>query len=503
MNGVPPPDPALPGSELTYLEAVLPLIVLAVLVAGSVALFGLDAMAGPLQVAMSLAAMTASLIVLRKGHNWEAVSEAGRRGVSSVVTAIFILLAVGGLIGTWNLAGTIPTLVYYGLVIVDPNWFYVASFVACALISLGIGSSWTTAGTIGVGLMGLAWLAGVSPAITAGAIISGAYTGDKLSPLSETTILASQLTDNDLYVHLRHQAWVSGPAFAIAAAGFIALGFAVPSSGASNALINSELGALDGLFWITPINLLPLLLLIVLSMRKAPATLALMSSSLFAAVLACFTQPQAVAMMADPALNGTALADIKVAWQVLATGFEASSGIAPVDALLSRGGMASMLTTIWLIVVALAFGSILDEFGFLSKLVTPLLTRAKDTGSLIATTVSTAIGLNVITADQYVALVLPTRLFRVEFARRQLASTNLSRAVSDGGIVAAPLVPWNSCGAYMAAVLGVPTFAYLPYAIFNYASPLLDVIYGFTGFKIARITEDEAAQTLEQFAARA
>ncbi len=503
MNAAPPPEPALPDTNLTYLEAVLPLVVLAVLVGGSVALFGLDAMAGPLQVAMSLAAMTASLIVLRKGHDWEAVAEAGRRGVSSVVTAIFILLAVGGLIGTWNLAGTIPTLVYYGLVIVDPNWFYVASFVACAMISLGIGSSWTTAGTIGVGLMGLAWLAGVSPAITAGAIISGAYTGDKLSPLSETTILASQLTDNDLYVHLRHQAWVSGPAFVIAGAGFIALGFFVPSSGAGDALINSELGALDGLFWITPINLLPLLLLIVLSIRKAPAALALMFSSLFAAALACFTQPQAMDMMVDPTLSSAVMADIKVAWQVLATGFEADSGIAPVDALLSRGGMASMLTTIWLIVVALAFGSILDEFGFLSKLVTPLLTRAKATGSLIATTVCTAIGLNVITADQYVALVLPTRLFRVEFARRQLASTNLSRAVSDGGIVAAPLVPWNSCGAYMAAVLGVPTFAYLPYAIFNYTSPLLDVVYGFTGFKIAKIGEEEAAEALERFAQRA
>src|SRR5690606_1109452 len=370
-------------------------------------------------------------------------------------------------------------------------------------IALGIGSSWTTAGTIGVGLVGLAMLAGVSPAVTAGAVISGAYTGDKLSPLSETTILAAQLTDNDLYHHLRYQAWVSGPAFVIAAIGFVILGFASPLTGAGDALINSELAALDRLFWITPINLLPLLLLVVLSLRRVPAALALMFSSLFAGLLACFTQPQAVAMMADPTVSGLVQADIKAAWQVLATGFEATSGIGPVDALLSRGGMASMLPTIWLIVVALAFGSILDEFGFLSKLVTPLLTRARTTGSLIATSVGTAIGLNVITADQYVALVLPTRLFRVEFARRHLASTNLSRAVSDGGIVTAPLVPWNSCGAYMAAVLGVPTFAYAPFAIFNYASPLLDMIYGFTGFKIARITPDEAANELERFAVRA
>ncbi|KRA83313.1 Na+/H+ antiporter NhaC [Altererythrobacter sp. Root672] len=486
-----------PDKQPSYFEAVLPLIVLTILVGGSVALFGLDAMEGPLQVAMLLSGMTAAIIVLRKGHSWEAVSDASRRGVGSVVSAIFILLAVGGLIGTWNMAGTIPTLVYYGLAIIDPNWFYAASLIVCALISLGIGSSWTTVGTIGVGLMGLAWLAGVSPVITAGAIVSGAYTGDKLSPLSETTILAAQLTNNDLYVHLRHQAWVSVPAFLVAAIGLSVLGFAAPTPAAGEALINSELGALDQLFWITPINLLPLLLLIIMSLRKVPASLALTWSSLFAGVLACFTQPQAVQMMMDPDLVGTLEGNIKAVWQVIATGYQANSGIGPVDDLLSRGGMASMLLTIWLIVAALAFGSILDEFGFLSKLVTPLLTRAKQTGSLIATSVGTAIGLNVITADQYVAVVLPTRLFRVEFQKRGLASTNLSRAVSNGGIVTAPLVPWNSCGAYMAAVLGVPTFAYLPYAIFNYMSPLIDMLYGFTGFKIARITEEEAAQTAD------
>lgn len=486
-----------PDKQPTYFEALLPLLVLTILVGGSVALFGLDAMEGPLQVAMLLSAMTASIIVLRKGHSWEAVSEASRRGVASVVSAIFILLAVGGLIGTWNMSGTIPTLVYYGLAVINPNWFYVASLLVCAVISLGIGSSWTTVGTVGVGLMGLALLSGVSPAITAGAVVAGAYTGDKLSPLSETTILAAQLTNNDLYVHLRYQALVSAPAFLIAAIGFIFLGFTAAPPTAGQDLIHSELGALDQLFWITPLNLLPLLLLIVLSFRKVPAALALMFSSLFAGVLACFTQPQAVLAMADESVSGPLASYIAGVWQVIATGFDAQTGIGPVDDLVSRGGMASMLLTIWLIIAALAFGSILDEFGFLSKLVTPLLTRAKHTGSLIATSVCTAIGLNVVTADQYVAVVLPTRLFRVEFQKRGLASVNLSRAVSNGGIVTAPLVPWNSCGAYMAAVLGVPTLAYLPYAIFNYASPLLDMLYGFTGFRIARISAEEAAQAAD------
>jgi NhaC family Na+:H+ antiporter len=285
MNATAAPAPVPPDKAPTYLEALLPLVVLTLLVGGSVALFGLDAMNGPLQVGMMLSAMTASIIVLRKGHPWEAVSGAARRGVGSVVSAIFILLAVGGLIGTWNMSGTIPTLVYYGLTIMHPSWFYVASLIVCALISLGIGSSWTTVGTIGVGLMGLATLAGVSPAVTAGAVVAGAYTGDKLSPLSETTILAAQLTENDLYVHLRYQAWVSVPAFAIAAIGLTVIGLVTPSAGSDISLINSELGAVDRLFWITPLNLLPLLLLIVMSVRKVPAALALMFSSLFAGVL--------------------------------------------------------------------------------------------------------------------------------------------------------------------------------------------------------------------------
>lgn len=480
-------------SEPTYLEALIPLIVLSVLVGGSVALFGLDAMKGPLQVGMMLSATTAAIIILRHGHSWEDISEAGRRGVSSVVAAIFILLSVGALIGTWNMAGTIPTLIYYGLLLMQPHWFYLASLLLCALVSLGIGSSWTTVGTIGVGLMGLASFAGVSPMITAGAVVSGAYTGDKLSPLSETTILAAQLTRNDLYVHLRYQAWVSAPAFVISAIAFLFLGMGNHSV-ASDAMINSELFALEKIFWITPINLLPLLLLIVLSVRKTPASLALLASSLFAAVLGCLTQPHAVlALLPANQTPGGIASFVKASWQVIANGFHSDSGIKPVDDLLSRGGMASMLLTIWLIIVALAFGSILDEFGFLSKLITPVLLRAKNTGRLIATTVWTAMGLNVITADQYVALVLPTRLFGAEYEKRGLASVNLSRAVSDGAIVTAPLVPWNSCGAYMSAVLGVATFSYLPFAVFNYASPLLDMIFGFTGFKIAHATSERPA----------
>ena len=470
----------------SYLDAVIPLVVLAGLIAAAVALFGLDAMDGPLQVSLILAAMVAAVIILKNGHSWDEVAEAGRKGVSSVVSAIFILLAVGALIGTWNMSGTIPTMVYYGIQLIEPNWFYIATLMICGGISLGIGSSWTTAGTIGVGLVGLATLLGVSPAITAGAVVSGSYLGDKLSPLSETTILAAQLTGSDIREHLRAQIWTSVPAFGLAAIVMIVLGLLDGTEGVSDTVVDSELSALDTLFWITPLNLLPLVALVALSLLRVPSSLAIMFSALLAGAMAAFTQPDAVLrFVADPTL-AEPVAFIKGAWLAVATGYESTSGIPVVDSLLSRGGMSSMLLTIWLILGALAFGTLLDEFGLLSKLVTPLLLRARSTGQLIATVAATTFGLNVVAGDQYVALVLPARLFGAEFEKRGLASTNLSRTIADCGTVTSPLVPWNSCGAYMAAVLGVATVSYLPFAIFNVASPLLTILFGFIGFRIVR-----------------
>jgi NhaC family Na+:H+ antiporter len=478
-------SPPRPAREPSYLDALAPLITLMVLIAGSVTLFGLDAVSGPMQVAIFLTAMVTALILLKNGHSWEEIAEAGRRGVSSVVSAIFILFAVGALIGTWNMSGTIPTMVYYGLELISPGWFYLATAVLCGGIALGIGSSWTTAGTIGVGLVGLSELLGVSPAITAGAVISGAYLGDKLSPLSESSILAAQITGNDIYVHLRAQVWSSGPAFLIAIAVFAVLGL-THGGGYSEAVIESELVSLNTLFWITPLNLVPLVLLVTLSVLRVPPSLAIVAAALLAGIMAAILQPDAVLrFVADPDLEAPVVF-IKGIWMALANGYQANSGIAVVDALLSRGGMDSMLLTIWLILGALVLGTLLDEFGLLSKLITPVLTRAKSTGQLVGTVIGTAFGLNIVSGDQYVALVLPARIFRAEFEKRGLATTNLSRAVADGGTVTSPLVPWNSCGAYMAAVLGVPTMLYMPFCIFNIASPLLTLGYGFTGFKISR-----------------
>jgi len=482
------PENRRPVRAPSYLDAALPLLVLVVLVGTSVALFGLAAVDGPMQVAMILASMSAVAVILKNGHSWEEIAQSGQKGVATVVGAIFILLAVGALIGTWNMSGTIPTLVYYGIKLISPAWFLPVAFLVCAAISLSIGSSWTTAGTVGVGLMGLAHMIGVSPAMTAGAVIAGAYVGDKTSPLSETTVLAAQLNGVELFRHIRYQAWTTIPAGIISLVVFTVLGFS-QRGGLSDSIVSAELAHIDALFNLGIWNLLPLLLLLVMSVRKVPATLAIMCSALLAGVMAVIFQPQAVAQFVDSPGEPAVVVAIKGVWLAMANGFSVSTGMAEVDALLSRGGMDSMLLTIWLIIGAVTFGILVDDFGLLGKLVAPLLHRARTTGRLFASVVGTAIGLNIAAADQYIALLLPTRLYAAEFARRGLAPENLSRATGDAGIVTSALVPWNSCGAYMSVVLGVSTMAYLPFAVFNYAAPLLTLLLGITGWRIARLPE--------------
>ncbi len=489
MVDAPEPESRRQIREPSYLDALIPLITLVVLIGGAVLLFGIDAVDGPIPVALIVCSMITGIIGLKNGYTWDHIQRSGKMAFESIVTPVFILLAVGALIGTWNMSGTIPTLAFYGIKLLEPSYFYAASVVVCAVIAMSIGSSWTTAGTIGVGLVGLAGLVGVSPAITAGAVISGAYVGDKLSPLSETTVLTSQLAEVNLYTHLKAQAWTSVPAFLVALVVFAVLGFAGPPPVAVDT--GSELLMLDQLFRISVWTLIPLVLLVVLSVRKVPASLAIMISALAAGILAPLLQPEAVArFINDESVTPPALY-IKAIWYALGNGFQANSGIPVLDQLLSRGGMDSMLKTLWIIIGAVTFGTLLDELKLLKKLIDPILNRAKSTGRLVASLIATAFSLNVIAGDQYIALVLPSRMFRMEFKRRGLAPQNLSRACADGGTVTSPLVPWNSCGAYMAAVLGVPTLAYLPFAIFNYVSPLLSILWGITGFKIDRVAPNE------------
>jgi NhaC family Na+:H+ antiporter len=468
----------------SLLDAILPVVVLIGLIALTIALFGVSATDGPLQVALLLSAAFASLIAFKNGHTVEAVAEAAISGVTTAMGAIFILLAVGSLIGTWNMAGTIPTVVDYGIRLLNPSVFFFATAVICALVGMVTGSSWTTAGTLGVAFVGMASVMGLSEATAAGAVICGAYFGDKMTPLSETTILVPKLVGGGLTVsrHIRNMFWTAGPALGVSLVIFLLLGLTAEPHGEVGT--DDALQALGSAFNISALNLLPLALLVVFTVRKAPPFLAILGASLFAGILACFTQWSQVKAFVDEPGLGPVSTGIKAIYDAMANGYESKSGVAAIDELFSRGGMASLLTTIWLVLAALSFAAILEHAGFLERLLVPIVARARSRGRLILAVNSSGIGLNTIAGDQYVADVLPSRMFRREFERRGLEPEVLSRAVEDSGTVTSVLVPWNTCGAYISGVLGVPTASYVPYCFFNLLSPVLDVLYGFIGFKV-------------------
>lgn len=477
--------------EPSLLDALAPIVVLIALIALTIASFGVGATDGPLQVALMLSAAFASLVALKNGYASAAIAEAAIGGVTTAVGAIFILLSVGALIGTWNMAGTIPTVVDYGVTLLNPSVFYLATAAICAIVGVVTGSSWTTAGTLGVAFVGMANVMGVSEATAAGAVICGAYFGDKMTLLSETTILVPRLVGNlTTGQHIRNMFWSAGPALGVSLAIFLVLGLTADTGGEVST--DEARAALQSAFRLSAVNLLPLALLVVFTVKKVPPFLAILGSALFAGILGCFTQWDAVQAFVDDPSKGTLSTGVHAVYAAMATGFVSHSGIEPVDALFSRGGMASLLTTVWLVLAAMAFAAILEHAGFLDRLLRPVVARARSRGSLIASVNASGIGLNVTAGDQYVAVVLPSRMFRGEFERRGIAPQALSRAVEDSGTVTSPLVPWNTCGAYMSGVLGVQTASYLPFCFFNLLSPILDVAYGFLGFKVASVSEPPA-----------
>jgi Na+:H+ antiporter, NhaC family len=472
----------------SLLDAVLPVVVLIGLIAVTIWLFGIGATDGPLQVALLLSASFASLIAFKNGYTAAAIRDAAVGGVTTAMGAIFILLAVGALIGTWNMAGTIPTVVDYGIRLLNPSVFFLATCAICAAVGMVTGSSWTTAGTLGVAFVGMAKVMGLSEEAAAGAVICGAYFGDKMTPLSETTILVPSLVGRGLTVsaHIRNMFWTAGPALGISLVIFLVIGLNATAEGSISTDQAREV--LGNAFNITALNLLPLALLVVFTIRKVPPFLAILGSALFAGILACFTQWSQVKAFVDEPGLGPVATGIKGIYASMATGYVSKSGVPVIDDLFSRGGMASLLTTVWLVLAALSFAAILEHAGFLERLLLPIVAMARTRGRLIAAVNASGVGLNVVAGDQYVADVLPSRMFRGEFERRGLAPQVLSRAVEDSGTVTSVLVPWNTCGAYISGVLGVSTASYFPYCFFNLASPILDVVYGFIGFKVPTAT---------------
>ena len=469
----------------TLVDAIIPIIVLIIMLSVSVYLYGDNSSYGANQIALILSASIAAIIAIKNGYSWKEVESGIVKGIGMGMRAILILLAVGALIGTLIMSGTVPAMIFYGLDILSPSFFYFTACIICAISSISIGSSWTVAGTLGVALMGIATGLGLSPSVTAGAIISGAYFGDKMSPLSDTTNLAPAIAGTDLFSHIRHMAWTTGPSLIIALIIFLIMGLTSNAEGNAEGLELIQ-STLNQIFNISIISFVPIIVIFVLAYKKMPAFPTILIGALLAGLFSILLQPEVVSNFVNQPELSSALTMISGVWTALHSGFVLESGVTVVDDLLTRGGMASMLNTIWLVVCALTFGAVLETAQLLHKLVEKVLIFANSTGSLIVTTIATCIGINIIAADQYIAIVLPGRMYRAEFKRRKLAARNLSRALEDSGTITSPLIPWNTCGAYMSASLGIATFSYVPYCFFNLVNPIIAILYALLNVKIVK-----------------
>jgi NhaC family Na+:H+ antiporter len=474
-----PPSPELKKPSL--LDALLPVGTLLVLLGLSFYLFRDTASYGPNQIALVFCGLMAAAVAYKNGMAWEGIRQAVVDGIASGLVAIMILLGVGALIGTWAMSGTISSMVYFGLKLLSPDFFYATTAIICAVVGFSIGSSWTVAGTIGIGMMGIAESMHLSPAITAGAVISGAYFGDKASPLSDTANLATAAAGSSLFDHIRESLWTSVPSLLLAVIFFGFLGTAgdFDSSATLNSLRTHSVVSL----W----SFLPLLVVLSLAMLRFPPFVTVFIGALVGGAMAVILAPTSVIALAANAELPASLALLKGVWLALASGYHVTSGDPMVDKLLTRGGMASMLNTVWLIITALAFGAVVEHAGLLQRLMDPLIRKAKSATALVASVVGTCIGANILTSDQYIAIVLPARLFRQTFVDRGYSPVLLSRAVGDSATVTSPLIPWNSCGAYMAAALGISTVTFAPYCFFNLFNPLITIAFTAIGLRVLRV----------------
>lgn len=473
--------------RLTLPLALTPILFLVALLACSVYLFGADSSYGANQIALVLAGGLAALVGQRTGLSWRDCQQGIIEGISVGLGPTLILLSVGMLIGTWILSGTVPAMIYYGVAVLDPSIFYAACAAICAIVAVSIGSSWTVAGTLGIGFMGIAGSFELSPAITAGAIISGAYFGDKLSPMSDTTNLASAVTGVDLFDHIRHMLWTTVPCFAIALLVFALIG---SSEAATPEQIDALQQSIRQQFDIGLHLLLPVVVMLLLVYKRFPAYPAIILSALLGATFALIFQPEAVRSLAgDSGDMHPGIVLFKGVWISLFDGYASDSSNAALDALLSKGGMSSMLNTVWLIIAALGFGGALERTGILAYLLRAALKGVRGVCSLTATTVGTCLATNILAADQFIAVVLPGRMYKEEYERYGLSPLNLSRTLEDSATLTSALIPWNTCGAYMAATLGVATVSYAPFAFFNLLCPFAAILYAYLNFAIKPLPE--------------
>lgn len=479
--------------------ALLPIIVLVGMLALNVKIYGEDATYGSNQIALLMAAAVAAVIGFRLKYKWDDMQKGIVKSIKSALPALIILLLIGSLAGTWMISGVVPTMIYYGLMILSPTVFLFASCVVSGIVAMATGSSWSTVATVGLALLGIGTVLGVDQGMIAGAIISGAYFGDKMSPLSDTTNLAPAMAGTDLFTHIRYMALTTIPSITITLVIFLVMGFVVGND-AKAGDVQPILHLLESKFYISPVLFIVPVLVVVLIIKKVSAIPALFIGTLLGAIAAIIFQPQVIEQVST--VSGDYLyasykasvdamfgeinvleADNPVYLKILETNADTYGEI---HKLFTTRGMNGMMNTIWLIICAMTFGGIMEACGLLQKITKGIVTFAKSTGSLIATTASTCVFFNATASDQYLAIVVPGRMFRETYKERGLAPQNLSRTLEDSGTVTSVLFPWNTCGAAQSTVLQVATGEYALYCFFNWISPIMTVIYGYMNIKIAK-----------------
>lgn len=428
------------------------------------------------------------------GARWEDLEDGILKTINMGMQAVIILMIIGMLIGAWIFGGIVPALIFYGLKVLSPGIFLVATLILCSIVSLATGSSWTTTGTVGVALIGVAAGLGIPAPIAAGAIVSGAYFGDKMSPLSDTTNLAPAMAGATLFDHIKHMIYTTGPSYIIALIvfGIITRRFAGQELDA--VAIDQLLTVLTDNFNISLLMVIPPILVIAMVVLKVPAVPGLIGGVILGAIFAIVFQGAEVGSLLEVLQEG----------YVFEVAENATEAEIMVSDLLTNGGLQSMMWTVSLIICALTFGGILESTGMLEVLAGFLLKFAKSTGSLVAVTIFSSIFINVIASDQYLSLVIPGRMYKDAYAERGLSPRNLSRTLEDGGTITSALVPWNTCGAYMTTALGVPTIEYIPYAVLNYINPIIAILWAYLGlFQMPMTDEEKAAYEQSKAALRA
>lgn len=477
------------NKELSIWEALIPVFALIVMLFYNVLYaFGDDALSGSNQFILLCGAAVAMIVGFYNKVPYEKMIEEVAENVKSTTGALLILLMVGSLAGMWMVSGIIPTMIYYGLMILNPTIFLAACVIICSIISIATGSSWTTSATVGIALIGVGNTLGISLGMTAGAVLSGAYFGDKMSPLSDTTNLAPAMAGTDLFTHIRYMAYTTVPTITVTLIIFIVIGFTLETTGTPD--ISAQLAAMDTAFNITPFLFIVPILVILLIIKKTPPLVALFVGTILGAIAALIFQPDIVAK-----IGGAETLNFASAYKGILIGLTVDTAVettsADLNELFTAGGMSGMLGTIWLIICAMVFGGVMDAIGALSRISGTLLSLSKSVFGLFASTVASCLALNVTASDQYLAIVVPGKMFKQAYQDKGLAPENLSRTLEDSGTVTSVLVPWNTCGAYQSGVLGVPVADYFFYAIFNWLSPFTTLLFAAVGIKIRQLAGRE------------